>query len=454
MNVRRLAALAAGALLACAFAPLQWWPLAIICPAVLMYLWEGATPREAAWLGFCFNAGTFAAGTYWLYVSLHIFGEAPVYIAAVLMLALVAIMGLYHAALGYVVARWLPERGALRWMVAVPAAWLLVEWWRGWFLSGFSWLSLGYSQTDTWLSRVAPIAGVYGISAVLLVCAGALTAMVLGSKQTRITAAIVFVVPWIVAAALGSVEWTHPSGPPVTVAVVQGSIPQDQKWLDSNKQTTLDLYQRLTETALGTRLIVWPESAPPVPVNDIVDYITNVYREARSHHSALVTGSCAIRKTGEWIQLDTGAGRQALLVQQGPPRTVRGILPGTELRAFLAAAAQPAVFGLHARRRQPAAAAGRRPESGRHHMLRGRVRQLHDQGVACRRRARQRHQRCLVRPFERPAPTLSNRPDARDRSAAGTSFGLPTMAFRASSARTAKWSPGRRNSRPMYSSPR
>jgi apolipoprotein N-acyltransferase len=290
MKVRRLTALVAGALLACAFAPLQWWPLAIICPAILMYLWEGATPREAAWLGFFFNAGTFAAGTYWLYVSLHIFGEAPVVIAFALMIALVAIMALYHAALGYAVARWLPERGALRWMVAVPAAWLLVEWWRGWFLSGFSWLSLGYSQTDTWLARFAPITGVYGISTILLVCAGALLAMILGTKQTRIIAAVVFVVPWIAGAALGSVEWTHPSGPPVTVAVVQGAIPQDQKWLDSNKQTTLDLYQRLTETTLGTRLIVWPESAPPVAVNEIVDYITNIYREARAHHSALVTG--------------------------------------------------------------------------------------------------------------------------------------------------------------------
>jgi apolipoprotein N-acyltransferase len=290
MNARRLVALAAGALLACGFAPLQWWPLAIICPAVLMWLWQGAKPREAAWLGFWFNTGTFAAGTYWLYVSIHIFGEAPVYVAAVLMVALVAIMGLYHAALGYVVARWLPETGAVRWLLAVPAAWLLMEWWRGWFLSGFSWLSLGYSQTDTWLSRLAPIAGVYGISAVLLVCAGAVAAMLLGSGRTRIVAAGVFVIPWLAAAALGSVEWTQPSGPPVTVAVIQGSIPQDQKWLDSNKQTTLDLYQRLTETALGARVIVWPESAPPDLANELVSWITAMYREARTHHSALVFG--------------------------------------------------------------------------------------------------------------------------------------------------------------------
>ena len=299
MSARRLIALAAGALLACGFAPLEWWPLAIICPAILMYLWEGATPREAAWLGFCFNAGTFAAGTYWLYVSIHVFGEAPLYVAACLMIALVAIMALYHAALGYIVARWLPAGGAMRWLVAIPAAWLLVEWWRGWFLSGFSWLSLGYSQTDTWLARFAPITGVYGISAILLVCAGALTALVLGSRQTKVIAVVVFAVPWVAGAALSSVEWTQPSGPPVTVAIVQGAIPQDQKWLDSNQQTTLDLYQRLTETVLGTRLIVWPESAPPVAVNEIVDYITNIYREARLHHSALVTGVVRYSDDGE-----------------------------------------------------------------------------------------------------------------------------------------------------------
>ena len=44
---RRLIALGSGAILTFGFAPLQWWPLAILCPAVLMYLWEGASPREA-----------------------------------------------------------------------------------------------------------------------------------------------------------------------------------------------------------------------------------------------------------------------------------------------------------------------------------------------------------------------------------------------------------------------
>ncbi len=288
--VRALLALAAGAALASSFAPLNLWPLAVLCPALLMWLWQDAPPREAARLGFCFSAATFAAGTYWLYISIHGFGSAPIWLAFALMLGLVAIMGLYHAALGYACARWLPRTGAVRWLIALPASWLLIEWWRGWFLSGFSWLSLGYSQTDSWLAGFAPVVGVYGISALLLVSAGALTALVLGTRRARVIATIALIVPWLAGAGLRHVSWTHVSGAPVSVAVIQGAIPQDQKWLDSNKDTTLKLYQSLTEKALGIGLIVWPESAPAGVANDLVPYLDNLYGEARAHHSALVLG--------------------------------------------------------------------------------------------------------------------------------------------------------------------
>jgi apolipoprotein N-acyltransferase len=50
---------------------------------------------------------------------------------------------------------------------------------------------------------------------------------------------------------------------------------------------------------LGTRLIVWPESAPPDLANELVPYISNLYREARAHHSALVFGVVRASDDGE-----------------------------------------------------------------------------------------------------------------------------------------------------------
>jgi len=56
-------AFVAGASLSLSFAPFEWWPVAIIAPAVLIGLWNDATPRRAAVLGFWFNFGTFSVGT-------------------------------------------------------------------------------------------------------------------------------------------------------------------------------------------------------------------------------------------------------------------------------------------------------------------------------------------------------------------------------------------------------
>jgi apolipoprotein N-acyltransferase len=288
--VRALLAFLAGAALAAAFAPLNLWPLAVLSPALLMWLWQDARPREAARLGFWFSFATFAAGTYWLYISIHGFGGAPLWLAGILMLGLVSIMGLYHAALGYVAARWLPAAGPARWLLALPAAWLLMEWWRGWFLSGFSWLSLGYSQTDTWLAGFAPLAGVYGISALLLLGAGAVTMLICGGARGRAAAILALLLPWAAGLALYHHSWTHASGPPVSVAVVQGAIPQDEKWLESNRQTTLHLYRTLTDQVLGDALIVWPESAPADVANDILPYINSLYRDARARGSAIILG--------------------------------------------------------------------------------------------------------------------------------------------------------------------
>ncbi|HTU65683.1 MAG TPA: apolipoprotein N-acyltransferase [Steroidobacteraceae bacterium] len=284
-------AFVAGVSFSLSFAPIGWWPLAILTPAVLMWLWEGAAPKRAAWLGFWFAAGTFAAGTYWLYISLKLIGGAPMPLALLLMISLVAIMGLYHWVLGWVVAKYFPARGALRWMVAIPGAWLLVEWFRSWFLSGFGWLAIGYSQTDTWLGSLAPAVGQFGIALLALVCSGALLTLGLGTKRERIVAGIAIVAIWSAGYLAGRVTWTQPFGRPITVAVIQGAIPQDEKWLTENLKSTMALYEERSREAYGSDLVVWPESAIPALFNDLVPYFDDVYREASLHGSALVLGA-------------------------------------------------------------------------------------------------------------------------------------------------------------------
>ena len=300
--VGSLAALVAGMLLSLSFAPFGWWPMAILMPAALIWLWEGATPRRAAVLGFWFNAGTFSVGTYWLYIAIKENGHAPLVLALFLMGGLVAIMGAYHAFLGWVVARFLPERGAKRWLVGIPGAWLFMEWWRSWFLSGFGWLALGYAHTDNWLGGLAPVIGQYGLGLLTLLLAGGLVALLFGDRRTRIAAGALYLVVWSAAFGLRGIEWTEPYGRPITVAVVQGAIPQDEKWIEHNLESILELYKTRTREAHGASLIVWPESAIPDLANNHIEFYRDVYQEASAHGSSLIMGTLraqANEKTGE-----------------------------------------------------------------------------------------------------------------------------------------------------------
>jgi apolipoprotein N-acyltransferase len=314
-------ALLAGAALTAAFAPHDLWWLALLSPAVLLLLWRGApTPRAGALLGFWFGLGLYATGTWWLYISIRVFGQAPIWVALLVMTALVLIMSAYLAGLGYVVVRWLAPRTPAGALLMVPAAWVIVEWWRGWFLSGFPWLSLGYSQTDTWLAGLAPLGGVHFISLLLLMGAGALNLIRHGRAAIRALVLVVLVLPWTTGLALRDRQWTSPAGAPLSVAILQGAIPQDMKWLESNRQNILDEYARLHRQALGAKLIVWPESALPDIANLYPNYLGAVWSAARRSGSAVLMGVMRAEQQdndtedlyfNSLLAMDTGEGEPA-----------------------------------------------------------------------------------------------------------------------------------------------
>jgi apolipoprotein N-acyltransferase len=279
-----------GAALSLAFAPTDWWPLAILCTAYLFVVWDNSTPRRAAKTGFLFTSGTYLAGTYWLYNSIHGIGNAPIPLTLFAMFALVAIMGLYTGLVGYALNRWVNTQGLLRWLLVLPAAIVIIEWFRGWFLSGFPWLALGYTQIDTPLAGFAPVGGVYAVSFAIAICAGAVTALVLGDQRGRMIAGGTLVAVWVVGFVVWERDWTEPVGEPVTVAIVQGAVPQELKWDQAQFEATLDLYRDLTAPHLGAKIIVWPESALAAPVHYLGEYLGSQWSAARSRGSTLVLG--------------------------------------------------------------------------------------------------------------------------------------------------------------------
>ncbi len=284
-------AFAAGLPLPLAFAPFGLHLLAPLLVAVLVWLWDDVTPRVAARRGWLFGFAAFLTGTHWLYVSLHVFGKAPLSLALPLMALLMAFMACYYALLGYGIARFSP-RGPSRWLLAVPAGWALAEWLRGWFLSGFPWLSLGYSATDSPLAGWMPLGGVFAASLGVALAAGALRTLVEPVPRWRFAAvgvlALVFGGGWLAQ----QQSWTRPAGDELQVAVVQGAVPQDRKWLPEELVPTMRLYRELTRRHVeGTDLVIWPEAAIPALRSSIMDYLADLNLDMQREGSALVLGT-------------------------------------------------------------------------------------------------------------------------------------------------------------------
>ena len=284
-------ALLAGALVPLAFAPLSIFPLAILAPAVLFLLWLDVSPRRALWRGFLFGVGQFGVGVSWVYVAIHDFGHSGVPLAVFLTILFCSVLIFFPTGLGYVAARFLRGPQWLRLTLAFPAGWTLAEWLRGWVLTGFPWLNLGYSQIDAPLRGFAPLAGVYGVTLAVAVSAGLIALLFVSVRRTQVIAASVFGVLWLSSWALTRIEWTQVSAPPLRVSLIQGNIPQDTKWRPELVQHTLDLYAKLTREHWDSRLILWPEAAVTAFHHEVADdYLAGLAREARTHGTDIVLG--------------------------------------------------------------------------------------------------------------------------------------------------------------------
>ncbi|MCB1775078.1 MAG: apolipoprotein N-acyltransferase [Gammaproteobacteria bacterium] len=253
-----LLSLAAGGATVLAFAPFSLGFVAVLTLALLFHLWRHvADAAGAAGLGFAFGLGLMAFGVFWLRISIAQFGGVTPPLAVTVTVLFALFMACYFAVAGWL-ARRLRPRSDIAWVLLVmPAVWVLVEWLRGWLLTGFPWLSLGYSQVDLPLAGLAPVLGVFGVSLGVAVSAALLT-LLPGVVAIGGLAAL-----WAAAFGLQQVAWIEPAADPVRVSLLQASIPQAQKWQPSMRRETLETYLDMTASVADSRIVIWPETAVP-----------------------------------------------------------------------------------------------------------------------------------------------------------------------------------------------
>ena len=286
-------ALLGGLVLPFAFSPFDWPWLAPFCLFLLFAAWLNASPLRALSCGYLFGMAQFGVGISWVNKSMHDYGGATALEAGGLTALFVLILSCYPAFAGWLAVRFYGDQTKpKKLLLAFPAFWVIFEWLRGWFIADFPWLLVGSSQVDTPLGQgLAPLFGVYGVSLAVAGLAG-LGLCVLDRSHWRRRAAMMGIGILIVSSAwLGRIQWTQPSGPPFKVALLQGNVPQNQKWQPEFQEATLRLYAGMTRQHWDARLIVWPETAIPAYYHQVKDtWLADLRREAAPHNTDLIIG--------------------------------------------------------------------------------------------------------------------------------------------------------------------
>ncbi len=212
----------------------------------------------------------FAGTLYWVGAVMRIYGGLSWVVAIAVAITLVAYLALYPAVFALVCGRLLGTFGPAAILLS-PAVWVATELGRTHLFTGFPWVLLGYSQARVLqIAQLASLFGIFGLSALVAIVNAALAYLLYArSLRSRCLTAAVAVGCVVAASVWGTLRVNDGrlvrAGAPLCVGIVQGNVPQDEKWDASRALAIFQHHLQLTReaTARGARFIVWPESSTP-----------------------------------------------------------------------------------------------------------------------------------------------------------------------------------------------
>ena len=297
-----LAALS-GVLLFLSFPNLGHPAVAWLAVAPLLVAVARANPWQGLRLGAVTGVVHFSGTLYWIPAVMVDYGGLPAAAAWPVHALLVAVLALFPALFAAGVAD-LAVRFGARGLLFAPALWVTTELGRMHLFTGFPWALLGYSQVPfPAVAQTASIAGVLGVSALVVLVNATIAYAVVAAPGTRRTPVLATAAMVFAAAAFGAWRIEDGSllraGDALRVAALQGNVRQDEKWNPLRGDAILDTYlgQTRRAAAAGAGLVVWPESATPFALDRDPrgEAVRAVARETAAH---LLVGTTEVVREG------------------------------------------------------------------------------------------------------------------------------------------------------------
>ena len=182
--------------------------------------------------------------------------------------------------------------GSLLACLLFATSWTVAEWLRGHVLTGFPWNLASYAQVDyAALRQPAAWVGSYGLSFLTVFVAVLPGAAVMVSGRQRLTVSLMALAGIATMWAVGTLRLQSDAQQPPTVdlRIVQGNIPQEEKWAPENREATFARYLELSTRRGDFDVLLWPETAFPGFLDEDTEAQARI-AAALTEGSVLLTG--------------------------------------------------------------------------------------------------------------------------------------------------------------------
>ena len=304
LKQRMLASVLSSGMLIATFPDLNLEFLAWIAFIPLFFAIDDLKPRESFLVSYAGGVIFFLGTIYWL---IHV--TLPGMIAVVLYLAVY--FGLFGALFSYIssaVKKRSVKNSRYLLFILAPSLWVSMELLRSNILSGFGWVLISHSQSyNLPVIQISDITGAYGVTflVVMVNMAVFLTIKEVRAKKydTACLAAALFIL--FISISYGVFRMRNVfTGESIRVAVIQGNIPQDEKWNPNLKEHIISKYEKLTLEAAknSVDLVIWPETSVPGFLEDERDLFDRVRDLAVKVNSSILVGTVRQVREGDLIE--------------------------------------------------------------------------------------------------------------------------------------------------------
>jgi len=208
---------------------------------------------------------------YCVTVSMTSYGKLP-FAISILVLILFAFVLSIFISLPVCLSCYVKKYLNFSFLITLPLFWTASEYIKSWFLTGFPWESLGYSQFNVLpVIQIADITGVYGITFIIVFANCTLFCLVnslttdkkIPLRELSALTLLIIITLLYGQNRLNSIDKNQ--GSPIKISLVQPNIPQDVKWDPAYLTKTLEKLEHLSLKGSLDKpdIIIWPESATP-----------------------------------------------------------------------------------------------------------------------------------------------------------------------------------------------